>query len=134
MKVLVAQSCLTVIPWAVAHQAPLSMGISRKEYWSGLPCPPPGHLPNPGIEPRSSEYRLILYHLPDSQGVPCVFVSTFRIKIPREEIILVYMECTHPRHKRDGGTSISCSFQHSSTTQWTFLQIGNILDARQPKI
>ena len=103
MKVLVAQSCLTVIPWTVAHQAPLSMGISRKEYWSGLPCPPPGHLPNPGIEPRSSEYRLILYHLPDSQGVPCVFVSTFRIKIPREEIILVYMECTHPRHKRDGG-------------------------------
>ena len=32
-------------------QAPLSMGFSRLEYWSGLPCPPPGHLPNPGIEP-----------------------------------------------------------------------------------
>ena len=38
-------------PWTVAHQAPLSMGFSRQEYWSGLPCPPPGDLPNPGIEP-----------------------------------------------------------------------------------
>ena len=39
--------------WAVAHQAPLSMGFSRREYWSGLPCPPPGDLPDPGIEPAS---------------------------------------------------------------------------------
>ena len=39
--------------WTVAHQAPLSMGFSRQEYWSGLPCPPPGDLPNPGIEPSS---------------------------------------------------------------------------------
>ena len=37
--------------WTVAHQAPLSMGFSRQEYWSGLPCPPSGDLPNPGIEP-----------------------------------------------------------------------------------
>ena len=36
--------------WTVAHQAPLSMGFSRQEYWSGLPCPPPGDLPNPGNE------------------------------------------------------------------------------------
>ena len=39
-------------PWTVALQAPLSMGFSRQEYWSGLPCPPPGDLPNPGIQPR----------------------------------------------------------------------------------
>ena len=44
---------LFVIPWTVAGQAPLSLGFSRQEYWSGLPCPPPGDLPNPGIEPRS---------------------------------------------------------------------------------
>ena len=37
--------------WTVALQAPLSMGFSRQEYWSGLPCSPPGALPNPGIEP-----------------------------------------------------------------------------------
>ena len=40
-------------PWTVAHQASLSMGCSRQEYWSGLPCPPPGELPNPRIKPSS---------------------------------------------------------------------------------
>ena len=44
---------LFVTPWTVAHQAPLSMGFSRWEYWSGSPFPSPGDLPNPGIEPRS---------------------------------------------------------------------------------
>ena len=44
---------LLVTPWTVAHQAPLSMGFSRQEYWSGFPFPSPGDLPNPGIEPRS---------------------------------------------------------------------------------
>ena len=39
--------------WTVALQAPLSMGFPRQEYWSGLPCPPPRDLPNPGIEPMS---------------------------------------------------------------------------------
>ena len=39
--------------WTVARQAPLSMGFSRQEYWSGLPCPPPGELPDPGIKPES---------------------------------------------------------------------------------
>ena len=39
--------------WAVARQAPLSVGFSRQEYCSGLPCPPPGDLPDPGIEPES---------------------------------------------------------------------------------
>ena len=37
----------------IARQAPLSLGFSRQQYWSGLPCPSPGDLPNPGIEPRS---------------------------------------------------------------------------------
>ena len=41
---------LSVTPWTVVRQAPLSMGFSRQEYWSGLPCPPPGDLPDPGIE------------------------------------------------------------------------------------
>ena len=44
---------LFATPWTVARQAPLSMGFSRPEYWSGLPCPPPGDLPNPGIKPTS---------------------------------------------------------------------------------
>ena len=49
--VLVTHSCPT--PWTVAHQVPLSIGFSRQEYWSGLPSPFPGRLPNPGIEPGS---------------------------------------------------------------------------------
>ena len=44
---------LFVTLWAVACQAPLSMEFSRQEYWSGLPCLPPGDLPNPEIEPTS---------------------------------------------------------------------------------
>ena len=44
---------LCVTPWTVAHQAPLSMAFSRAEYWSGVQCPPPGDLPDPGIEPAS---------------------------------------------------------------------------------
>ena len=42
-----------VTPWAVAHQAPLSLEFCRQEYWSGLPFPSPGDLPNPGIKPKS---------------------------------------------------------------------------------
>ena len=42
-----------MISWTVAHQVPLSMRFSRQEYWSGLPCPPPGDLPDPGMEPTS---------------------------------------------------------------------------------
>ena len=40
-------------PWTVAHQAPLYMGFPRQEYWSGLPFPPSGNLPDPGIGPAS---------------------------------------------------------------------------------
>jgi len=53
-------------PQIVAHQAPLAMGFSRQEYWSGLPCPPPGDLPNPGIKPLSQASSAlaggVLYH------------------------------------------------------------------------
>ena len=40
-------------PWTVAYQVSPSIGFSRQEYWSGLPFPSPGNLPNPGTEPRS---------------------------------------------------------------------------------
>ena len=50
----VAQSCPTLwTSWTVAYQAYQSMGFSRQEYWSGLPFPSPGDLPDPGIEPES---------------------------------------------------------------------------------
>ena len=52
-------SCVRLFatPWTVAYQASLSMGLSRHEYWSGLPFPSPGDLPNSGIEPRSPALR-----------------------------------------------------------------------------
>ena len=54
VRVLVAQSCPTLcVPWTVACQAPLSMEFSRQEYYSGLPFPTPGELPDPGVEPTS---------------------------------------------------------------------------------
>ena len=56
--VLVAKSCPTLATaWTVARQAPLSMGFSRQEYWSGLPFSTPGHLPDPGIEPGSLTFQ-----------------------------------------------------------------------------
>ena len=48
---------LFVTPWTIAYQAPPSMGFSRQEYWSGLPFPSPGDLPNPGIEPGSPAFQ-----------------------------------------------------------------------------
>ena len=44
---------LLVILWTIDHQVPLSLGFFRQEYWNGLPFPPPGYLPDPGIEPVS---------------------------------------------------------------------------------
>ena len=57
---------LSVTPWNVACKAPLSVGFSRQEYWSGLPFPPPGALHNPGIEPgpRAWQADSLLSELP----------------------------------------------------------------------
>ena len=64
---LVTQSYQTLAaPWIVARQVPLSMGFLRQEYWRGLPFPPPGDLPHPGIKPRvpgiSCVSRQLLYN------------------------------------------------------------------------
>ena len=54
---LLSRVRLFATPWTVAHQARLSMGFSRQEYWSGLPFPYPGDLPNPGIKPGSPAFQ-----------------------------------------------------------------------------
>ena len=54
---LLSRVWLFVTPWTVAYEAPLSMEFSRQEYWSGLPYPSPGDLPDPGIEPRSPAWE-----------------------------------------------------------------------------
>ena len=60
---------LFVTLWTVARQAPLSMGFSRPEYWSRLPCPSPGDLPDPGTEPRSPTLQADSF-LPEPPGSP----------------------------------------------------------------
>ena len=68
---------LFVTPWTVALQAPLSMGFSRQEYWSGLPFPPPGDLPGPGIKhvkfPLSPHWQANSLPL-NPQGSPLIYL------------------------------------------------------------
>ena len=71
--------CLSVVydslrPRTVAHQAPQSMGFSRQQYWSGLPCPPPRNLPNPGIK----------------LGSPALQADSLPFELPESNIIYIY--------------------------------------------
>ena len=76
---LVTKSCPTLVtPWTIALQAPLYMGFSTQEYWSGLPFPSPGDLSNPGIKPRSP--TLQVDSLPaEPQGKPST-VSAHKVQ------------------------------------------------------
>ena len=76
---LLSRVRLLATPWTAAYEAPSSMEFSRQEYWSGLPFPSPGDLPNPGIEPGSpasqadtlpSEPYVSLLDLQKDQGSP----------------------------------------------------------------
>ena len=76
---LVAKLCVTLVtPWTVACQAPLSMGLSRQEYWSGLPFPSTGDFPDPRINLGLLHYRQILYQL-SYKGSPalCLLCELF---------------------------------------------------------
>ena len=79
----------------IARQAPLSMGFSRQEYWSGLPCLPLGNLPNPGIEPMSSalqEDSLLRSH----QGSPYLHYALSNQRISSFLFLLfIYMLYAH---------------------------------------
>ena len=84
-------SCLTfATPWTVVHQAPLSMGFPRQEYWSGLPFPSPGDHPYPGIEPKS----------PESPVLPGGFFNTWEAVNLKGGLSLNY--------SRDVGWGYSC--------------------------
>ena len=83
-------------PWTIACQAPLSMVFSRQEYWSGLPFPSPGDLPDPGIEPWSPALRAD--SLPsEPSGKP-----TFYLKC-KSDVILLSFSFYHP-HSRTQAT------------------------------
>ena len=79
---------------SAAHQAPMSMGFSRQEYWSGLPCLPPGDLPNPGTEPRShasfiGRWVLHNYHHLGSPLPHCLAVNRCSVTGRYYHIILI---------------------------------------------
>ena len=67
---------LFATPWTVAYQAPPSMGFSRQEYWSGLPFPSPGDLPDPGIEPGSAALQADALHS-EPPGKPAEWKNPF---------------------------------------------------------
>ena len=66
--------CVFATPWTVAHQAPLSMGFSRQEYWSGLPCFLQGIIPTQGLNPGLPHCRWILYCL-SHKGSPRIHLE-----------------------------------------------------------
>ena len=78
---------LFVTLWIVACQALLSMGFSRQNYWSGLPCPPPGDLPNPGIEPRSPALQedSLPSEPPGKPENEQIFIPIFKTEIEAKE-------------------------------------------------
>ena len=73
---------LSAIPWTVAYQASPSMGFSRQEYWSGLPFPSPGDLPDPGIKPRS----------------PTLQVDSLPAELPGKPHVSLYSTLIHSIH------------------------------------
>ena len=80
-------------PWTVAHQAPPSVGFSRQQYWSGLPCPPPGDLPDPGIEPRS----------PADSLHRCSFYGEIK-----KQKLLIWKDCLLKHEARTGAGGGGC--------------------------
>ena len=74
--------------WTIAHQAPLSIGFSRQEDWSGLPFASPGELPNPGIEPQSLPLQAdCLPSEPSMIKTTFVFYSFKFVKVNRKDIL-----------------------------------------------
>ena len=75
-------SCVQLFatPWTIACQAPLSMGFSRQEYWSGLPFPSPGYLPDPGFEPRSPALQADSLESEPLGGIPNKLIILYKLK------------------------------------------------------
>ena len=73
---------LFVTPWTVVLRAPLSMGFSRQDYWPGMPCPPPGDLLNPGIEPASLMSPALAGGFFTTSGQPHWLISCDELLIP----------------------------------------------------
>ena len=102
--------------WAVAHQAPLSVGFPRQQYWSGLPFSPPGDLPNPGIEPGSLALAggfFTTWEGPASLPIS-KFPSELKFSSCSKVTILVVIITHHPPHQ-------SPSFSSEAHHQLTYM-------------
>ena len=112
------QLCPTLCdPIDCSHQSLLSMGFSRQEYWSGLPCPPPGDLPDPGIEPGSSTLQtdsLLLSHWES----PEVFYYTPKNQVESANAPELMLACGGrcwqgtSAHPGESSSSDSCGWMH----------------------
>ena len=123
------QSCLFVTLWAPVCQAPLSMGFSRKEYWSGLPCPPPGDLPDSGIEHTSVSPALQVDSLLLSQwGSPLCFLVALVILVRIIYVVAVILCFAFPLVLNSTGTrSWSVSFIALSKIRYSTQQTTDII-------
>ena len=113
----VVSDCET--PGTVAREAPLSMGFSRQEYWSGLPCPPPGDLPNPGINPRARARQAdsLSSEPPGKAKYFSNWIFIFQakgtyIQSPPDGVVDIYRECMEGN---DLSLSLSLSHTHTHT-------------------
>ena len=87
---LLSRVQLLATPWTTAHQAPPFMGLSRQEYWSGLPFPSPGDLPDPGIEPGAPalEADTLPSEPPGKSSIMCVYtVSAEKAMAPHSSTL-----------------------------------------------
>ena len=85
--VLSTKSCATLVtPRTVTCQAPLAMGCPRQEYWSGLPFPPSGDLPNPGVKPESPDLQAD--SLPTEP--PVLFRENYPRRLPEVRVLLCF--------------------------------------------
>ena len=110
---------LLVTPWTVTLQVPLSVGFSRQEYWSGLPRPPPGDLPNLGMEPRSPALQAdsLPSEPPESQFGLSLLLFSFILKMFYLDSDLNWLIC-----KMD-------TFNYLFTKNWLIITDRSLWDA-----
>ena len=119
---LVAQSHVWffVTPWSVVCQTPLSLGSSRQAYWSELPLPPPGDLPDPGIKPGLLHHRRILYHQPPGKLRLCLHSFKHRNSLHEKfRINLFFKQYQQQKPKPRRSDNTGSTFPHSQhQTNW----------------
>ena len=97
-------------PWIVVRQAPLSVGFSRQEYWSGLLFPPPGDLPNPGIKPKSpsSSALIVGFFTTEPLGKPIAIHSLHKLLKKKKNVFLINILLLLARPQRIDAFELWC--------------------------